>query len=114
MKAWSAPFAENINSRSSNTSRGKTKSLAGKMSSHVKALTTGKRVFFAILLLAVAAFTTKAMQMAAASDVKTTHTTAEAEGGREEAEPFVFGMEEPWGDGTWGYPKAEERSIKTS
>lgn len=30
------------------------------------------------------------------------------------AEPFVFGMEEPWGDGSWGYPKAEERSIKTS
>lgn len=27
------------------------------------------------------------------------------------AEPLGFGMEEPWGDGSWGYPKAQERSI---
>lgn len=30
------------------------------------------------------------------------------------AKPLVLGMEEPWGEGSWGYPKAEERSIKTS
>lgn len=52
--------------------------LVGKMSSHANALTTSKRAFCAILLLIVVAFTTKAMQSAAASDVSTTRITAEA------------------------------------
>lgn len=47
------------------------------MSIHVNALTTGKGVVFAILLLAVVAITTKAMQSAAASDVSATHTATE-------------------------------------
>lgn len=71
-----APFActDNANNRDGERSRSNV-SLAGKISIHVKALTTSKRIFFVIVFLAVVAITTKAMQSAAASNLSTSKNT---------------------------------------